>query len=82
MKSSGEGNSETGLQAKIIDLEIGLSHLQRLCEQLNEVVVEQTRELIELKRESQKMREQIKLLQTHPSLRQPPPPADERPPHY
>ncbi|MCA9134126.1 MAG: SlyX family protein, partial [Planctomycetales bacterium] len=67
--------------ARITELEIALAHQQRLCEQLNEVVSAHTQELmrfarqvVELERKLNQLREQRKEPQFNP--------VDEKPPHY
>ncbi len=65
---------------RITDLEVGLAHQQRLCEQLNEVVVDQTRQMIHFERVILRLENQVKELQQQ-RKEQADPQAD-RPPHY
>ena len=38
------------VEKRLMDLEVGLAHQQRLCEQLNEVVTEQNKQLLALQK--------------------------------
>lgn len=66
---------------RIIELEIGLAHIQRLYEQLNEVVTDQSSELVELRRANKQLNEKIERLKSDGSETTVDP-ADEKPPHY
>lgn len=73
--------NDNGLHAKITSLEIDLAHQQRLCEQLNEVVSEHTRDIMQLNRMVSELKKQLNDVRNQ---RKPEPtqPADEKPPHY
>lgn len=68
------------LHKRIADLEFHVAHQQRLCEQLNEVVVEHTQQLMRAERVILRLEEQVKLMREQrkeafdPNL--------EKPPHY
>ena len=68
------------LSGRVTELEIQLAHVQRLYEQLNEVVTEQAMQADRRQRELAQLREQIKQLKQKPTeavdLQ------DEKPPHY
>jgi uncharacterized coiled-coil protein SlyX len=65
---------------RITELECQLAHQQRLCEQLNEVVVEHTHQLMRSERVILRLEEQLKTVREQrkeafdPSL--------DKPPHY
>ena len=68
-------------QERMTELEIQLAHVQRLYEQLNEVVTEQARRIDLLERRCHQLQTQYKELKE----RQPESgldPLDEKPPHY
>lgn len=69
------------LESKIADLEFGLAHQQRLCEQLNEVVTDQTRRLLKFELLLPKLEQQIRDLKNL-SKNEPGFLEQERPPHY
>ncbi len=71
---------EDRLQARITDLEIGLAHIQRMYEQLNEVVTSQSLENQRMERRVSRLEEQIKQLKEKPQ--EATDPLDEKPPHY
>lgn len=65
---------------RMMDLEIHLAHVQRLYEQLDEVVTEQTMKIDRMQRkitELQGLFKELKERQTSPAE-----PGDEKPPHY
>jgi len=64
-----------------IELEIKLAHQSRLCEQLNEVVTDHTRQIMQLERVVGELRKQLTDLR---ELRkqEATDPREERPPHY
>ncbi len=66
---------------KYVELEIKLSHQQRLCEQLNEVVIDHTRQIMQMERVIIDLRKQLTDLR---ELRKQEilDPREERPPHY
>ena len=68
--------------ARIIELEYQLAHLQRLFEQLNEVVTEQAHGLDRTRRRVAELENQIKELKQKPSTNEPLDPTAEKPPHY
>jgi len=65
---------------RITELEIQLAHVQRLYEQLNEVVTAQSKEIDRFERRFHQLQTQFKELKE----RQEPgfDPVDEKPPHY
>ena len=67
--------------SRYVQLEIKLTHQQRLCEQLNEVVVDHTRQILQLERIVGELNKQLGDLR---ELKKPESsaPDDERPPHY
>ncbi|MGI9444972.1 MAG: SlyX family protein [Rubripirellula sp.] len=65
---------------RITDLEIELAHVQRLYEQLNEVVTTQSREIDRIERRFQQLQGQFKELKENGS--EGIDPLDEKPPHY
>lgn len=68
------------LQDRVTELEIQLAHQQRLCEQLNEVVVEHTQQILRLERVVLRLEDQIKTVR---ELRKEAfDPGLEKPPHY
>lgn len=69
------------LKSRIADLEFGLAHQQRLCEQLNEVVTDQTRRLLKFEILLPKLEQQIRDLKNS-SKNEPGFLEEERPPHY
>ncbi len=71
------------LQLRIEKLEFELVHQQRTTEQLNEIVVEQTRELMRLQRAIDRLAKQLDDVRKAPSDSLPPPTLEEeKPPHY
>ena len=69
-----------GLDERITKLETGLSHLQRLFEQLDEVVTAQSLENQRMERRISQLQEQLKQLKGKPDAEADP--LDEKPPHY
>jgi len=67
-------------QDRITELEIQLAHVQRLYEQLNEVVTAQSKEIERFERRFHQLQTQFKELkeQQEPGFD----PLDEKPPHY
>jgi len=63
------------------ELEIKLSHQQRLCEQLNEVVVDHTRQIMQLERVIGELKKQLTDLRDA-RKQEITDPREERPPHY
>jgi uncharacterized coiled-coil protein SlyX len=70
----------TDLNERLTELEIQLAHVQRLYEQLNEVVTGQTLEADRMARRMAQLQDQVKHLKTKPLP--PTDPLDEKPPHY
>ena len=69
--------------SRIEKLEIELAHQQRVTEQLNEVVTEQTRQLMRLARSVEQLTKQVVELRKRPDASEPAPTLeDEKPPHY
>jgi uncharacterized coiled-coil protein SlyX len=70
----------TDSHKRITELEIQLAHVQRLYEQLNEVVTAQAMEADRMARRMTQLHDQLRQLKAKPL-----PPADsldEKPPHY
>ncbi len=67
-------------EQRITDLEMELAHVQRLYEQLNEVVTQQARERDQLERRFQQLLGQFKELKEKQAETFDP--LDEKPPHY
>lgn len=65
---------------RLIEIESALAHQQRLCEQLNEVVVDQTQRLLKLERLVVQLENQVRdvMRQTREQRDL----LDEKPPHY
>ena len=73
-----ESNSESS--KRVSELEFHLAHQQRLVEQLNEVVVQHTQQIMRLERIVLRCEEQIKTLRDQ--RKEPFDPGLEKPPHY
>ena len=72
---------EKSTEDRVTELEIQLAHAQRLYEQLNEVVTEQSRRLDLIERLCERLQTQYKeLKERQPESRFDP--VDEKPPHY
>lgn len=67
--------------SRIEVLEISIAHQQRLLEQLNEVVTEHSKILMQLEKSIPKLREELLELRAAQNANSAPP-ADEKPPHY
>lgn len=65
---------------RITELEIQLAHQQRITEQLNEVLTEQTNSIDGLGRRIHALENQIRQLRERPHAE--PDMLDEKPPHY
>ncbi len=65
---------------RITDLEISLTHIQRMYEQLNEVVTAQSLANQRMVQRIDQLQEQIKQLKEKPQPTADP--LDEKPPHY
>ena len=81
MSDKSARSSSEKLEDRCIELEMKLAHQQRLCEQLNDVVVDHTRQIMNLERLVDQFRKQLgELRETRKgeqiNL------AEERPPHY
>lgn len=63
-----------------VDLQIQVAHLQRLYEQLNDVVTQQAMEADRMRRKIAQLETQIKQLKEKPAPAADP--LDEKPPHY
>ncbi len=74
-------NLRRPVDPKHIELEIKLSHQQRLCEQLNQVVVDHTRQIMQLERVIAEIRKQLTDLRDA-RKQEISDPREERPPHY
>ncbi|MEO1617795.1 MAG: SlyX family protein [Planctomycetota bacterium] len=67
-------------QERITNLEISLAHLQRQYDMLNEVVIEQTRELERATKQIAKWENEVNSMKNQ--MESPGDPLDEKPPHY
>lgn len=65
---------------RVTEVEIQLTHLQRTYEQLNEVVIEQAKDILSLRKQVSKLKEALEESKAQPSA--PPEARDEKPPHY
>jgi SlyX protein len=72
---------EDKFHQRITELEISLAHLQRLFDQLNDVVTEEASRSDRLQREVQGLKDQLRTIKEKPSSEQRSP-EDEKPPHY
>ena len=63
-----------------VDLQIQVAHLQRLYEQLNDVVTDQAMDADRMRRKITQLEMQIKQLKEKPAPATDP--LDEKPPHY
>ncbi|MCG8649515.1 MAG: SlyX family protein [Pirellulales bacterium] len=68
------------LQERLTELEVQLSHVQRLYEQLNDVVTEQTMAADRAQRRVEELERQVRRLKE--KVQEPEDPLDEKPPHY
>ena len=62
------------IEKRVIELEIKLTHQDRLLEELNEVVIEQRASIDKLEKRAEALEKALFALQEDP--------ANERPPHY
>ena len=67
---------------RIERLEMEVAHQQRTLDQLNEVVIEQSIDLLRLQRTIQRIAKQLESLATPAGDAEPVDLADEKPPHY
>ncbi|QDT11414.1 SlyX family protein [Planctomycetes bacterium K23_9] len=65
---------------RVTELEMQLAHLQRMFDQLNDVVTDQSMRLDKIALEQKKLREKVQNSQTGSDG--PVDPLDEKPPHY
>ncbi len=70
------------LEERVERLEMELAHQQRTLDQLNEVVADQSVELLRLQRSTQQMAKQLESLAPPAGDAEPVDLADEKPPHY
>ncbi|MGN6546086.1 MAG: SlyX family protein [Aureliella sp.] len=73
-------DEQQSLAKRITELEFQLAHHQRLCEQLNEVVVGHTQQLLRMERAMARLEEQLKLVREQ--RKEAFDPGIEKPPHY
>ncbi|MEM7478741.1 MAG: SlyX family protein [Planctomycetota bacterium] len=78
---SPQSSAQSNADQRIEELEISLAHQQRLLEQLNEVVTQQTHSLLRLEKKVPQLEREIQGLKSKTAERQGPLP-DEKPPHY
>ncbi len=73
--------NESDLERRVAELEISLAHQQRLCEQLNEVLTQQTKQLLRFEKSFPQLAQKIRELNL--ALHElSPAPKNEKPPHY
>jgi uncharacterized coiled-coil protein SlyX len=70
------------VEQRIETLEITVAHLQRLNEQLNEVVTRQSLEADQMTRRIERLEALAKDLKEKQQSQEPFDPLDEKPPHY
>lgn len=68
------------LNQRLIEVETQLAHQQLICDQLNEVIVEQGKQIMRLERNLLRLENQVKDVQQ--LSREPRGDANEKPPHY
>ena len=68
------------LNDRIANLEMGIAHIQRMFDQLNEVVTAQSLENQRMERRLTQLQDQIKQVKDKPAASGDP--LDEKPPHY
>lgn len=79
--SSEEASNSGSTDARITELEIALTHQQQLLTQLNEVVTDQTRQLLRIDTAIRDLKEQQREIRVAQKERQGDLPH-EKPPHY
>lgn len=67
--------------ARIVELETSLAFQQRLCEQLNQIVSEHSRQIMTLQRSVNELNGRLKEVQQQ-RKEAPIDPLEEKPPHY
>ena len=73
--------SESELERRVAELEISVAHQQRLCEQLNEVLTQQTKQLLQFEKTFPQLA--LKVQELKLALHElTPAPKNEKPPHY
>ena len=70
----------TDLPARVTELEVQLTHVLRLYDQLNEVVTQQALDADRRQRKILELQQQVKQLKEKPAAAVDP--MDEKPPHY
>lgn len=70
------------LEERVERLEMEVAHQQRTLDQLNEVVIEQSLDLLRVQRTLQQLAKQLEDLATPPVTSEPVDLVDEKPPHY
>ncbi|MCC6509905.1 MAG: SlyX family protein [Pirellulaceae bacterium] len=71
---------ESAIEKRLTELEFQFAHQQRLYEQLNQVVVEHTQQILRLERTNLRLEDQIKILREQ--RKEAFDPGLEKPPHY
>ncbi len=76
-----EFDDRAKIVARVTELEMALAYQQRLCEQLNDIVCEHSKQMLTMTRTVADLQRRLKELR---ELRKEPPidPAAEKPPHY
>ncbi len=74
------GNSGRGTDSRLTELEVQLAHVQRLYEQLNEVVTEQAMLADRMTQQFARLQDQVRTLKEKAPTTVDP--LDEKPPHY
>jgi uncharacterized coiled-coil protein SlyX len=73
-------NADRTIEKRLIQLETQLAHQQHVCDQLNEVIVDQAKRIMKLERTVVQLETQVRdSLATTREIRDL---ADEKPPHY
>ncbi len=75
-------DSRPSPEARLIEVETQLTHLQHFTEQLNQVITEQAQQLYFLQRKVVRQETQIRELREKPQLEDETDLLDEKPPHY
>lgn len=73
--------SQQDIEQRVVQLEIKLTYQQKLIEELNAVVTDQTLRLMQMEKKLHKLTEQQMLVQAQ-MLEQLPNLPNEKPPHY
>ncbi len=72
--------SDNANNSRVCELETQIAHIQRLYDQLNEVVTDQSKDIDRMRRQISALQSQIKEIKEKPLPAADP--LDEKPPHY